>query len=127
MKTLLKAEEAALFLLSLFLFSRVGYPWWWFPLLLFAPDLVMIGYAANPRIGAYLYNAVHHRGVAIALYVAGVLASLPALQLTGLILFGHASLDRVFDYGLKYPDAFGHTHLGQLPARGRGQNPTAQE
>jgi len=124
MKTLLKAEEAALFLLSVFLFSRVGYPWWWFPLLLLAPDLGMIGYAASPRLGAYLYNAVHHRGVAIALYVAGVLASLPALQLAGLILFGHASLDRVFDYGLKHPDSFGHTHLGQLPGRGHGRKPT---
>jgi len=118
-RTLLRVEEAFFFLLSVFLFSRLGYAWWWFPLLLFTPDLGMIGYLANPRAGACLYNAVHHRGVAVTLYVAGALASLPPLQLAGLILFAHSSLDRVFEYGLKYPDAFGHTHLGVSKARGR--------
>jgi len=32
MRTLLRIEEAFLFLLSVFLFSRIGYAWWWFPL-----------------------------------------------------------------------------------------------
>ena len=113
MKSWLRVEEAFLLALSLFLFSRLDYPWWWFALLLFAPDLGMLGYLANSRLGAYLYNAVHHRAVAVSLYVAGALSRLPALQLTGLVLFAHSSLDRVFEYGLKYPDAFGHTHLGR--------------
>jgi hypothetical protein len=36
------------------------------------------------------------------------------LQLVGLILLGHSSLDRVFGYGLKYADSFRHTHLGWI-------------
>ncbi len=103
-----------MFLFSIFLFSRLDYAWWWFPVLLLTPDLSMLGYALNPKVGAWLYNFVHHRGVALAVYVAGVLLVVPSLQLAGVILFGHSSLDRVFGYGLKYPDSFQHTHLGML-------------
>jgi hypothetical protein len=113
MKTLLRIEEAFLFLLSIFLFSRIGYAWWWFPLLLFAPDIGMLGYLLNPQVGAVIYNFIHHRGVAVLLYVLGVLLSINVLQLIGTILFAHSSLDRVFHFGLKYGDRFKHTHLGE--------------
>jgi len=82
-----------------------------FPLLLFVPDIGMLGYLINTRAGAVLYNAVHHRAIAVALYIVGSLLILPVFQLAGVILFAHSSLDRVFDYGLKYSDAFRHTHL----------------
>jgi hypothetical protein len=39
---------------------------------------------------------------------------LPVMQLAGVILFGHSSMDRIFGYGLKYSDSFQHTHLGML-------------
>jgi len=113
MKTLIRIEEAFLFLLSIFLFSRIGYAWWWFPLLLFAPDVGMLGYLINPKAGAYLYNFIHHRAVAVILYVLGVLLSIGVLQLIGTMLFAHSSLDRAFHFGLKYPDRFKHTHLGE--------------
>ncbi len=113
MKTLLRIEEAFLFLLAIFLFSRTGYAWWWFPLLLFAPDAGMLGYLLNPKVGAYLYNFIHHRALAVALYVLGALLSIGILQLIGIMLFAHSSLDRVFHFGLKYEDRFEHTHLGQ--------------
>jgi hypothetical protein len=45
--------------------------------------------------------------------LGSILASQP-LQLAGLILFGHSSMDRVLGYGLKYSDSFQHTHLGML-------------
>jgi hypothetical protein len=113
MKTLLRVEEAFLFLLSIFLFSRIGYAWWWFPLLLFAPDIGTVGYLINPKAGAYFYNFIHHRAVAVILYVLGVLLSINVLQLIGTMLFAHSSLDRVFHFGLKYGDRFAHTHLGE--------------
>ena len=31
MKNLLKLEEAFMFGLSIFLFSKLDYTWWWFP------------------------------------------------------------------------------------------------
>ena len=39
---------------------------------------------------------------------------IPEFQLPGIILFGHASMDRIFGYGLKFSDNFKHTHLGNL-------------
>ena len=43
----------------------------------------------------------------------GTLHATPPLLL-GIILFGHASMDRVFGYGLKFGDNFHHTHLGWI-------------
>ena len=114
MKNLLKVEEFFLFGLSLFLFSGLDYSWGWYALLFLAPDLSMIGYLANPRVGARTYNLIHHKGLSVALYVLGYLLSVPWLMFAGTLLLGHSSLDRVFGYGLKYPDAFKNTHLGVI-------------
>jgi hypothetical protein len=114
MKNLIKLEEFLLFGLSLFLFSQLDYSWVWYALLFLAPDLSMIGYLAKPQAGAWTYNLIHHKGLAVALYVLGYLLSVPWLMFAGTILLGHSSLDRVFGYGLKYPDAFQNTHLGRI-------------
>ncbi len=124
MENLLKIEEFFLFGLVLFLFARLDYSWGAsrYLLLFLAPDLSMLGYLANPRLGAWTlrhtqggaYNLVHHKGVSVALYVLGYLLSAPWLMFAGTILLGHSSLDRVFGYGLKYPDKFRNTHLGVI-------------
>ena len=118
MNRLLKLEEAFMFGLSVFAFSRLDYAWWWFPLLFFAADLSILAYLGGPRLGATVYNLVHHKAVSITLYVSGVLIGSAPLQLAGIILFAHSSLDRVLGYGLKYPDAFQHTHLGMIGKTG---------
>jgi hypothetical protein len=114
MKLLLKLEELFLFGLALFLFAQLDYGWGLYALFFFAPDLSMIGYLANPRLGAWTYNFIHYRGLAVTLYVLGYVFSTPWLIFTGLILLGHSSLDRVFGYGLKHEDAFQNTHLEQV-------------
>lgn len=114
MKNLLKLEELFLFGLALFLFSKLDYGWGWYALWFFAPDLSMIGYLANPRIGAWTYNLIHHKALAATLYVLGVLFSIPWLAFAGTILLGHSSFDRVLGYGLKYPESFQATHLGKI-------------
>jgi len=114
MKNLLKLEELFLFGLALFLFSGLDYGWGAYALLFLAPDLSMIGYLMNPRVGAWTYNLIHHKGLSAALYVLGALTANPALMFAGTLLLGHSSLDRVFGYGLKYPDAFQNTHLGRI-------------
>ena len=114
MKTLLRLEEFLLFGFALFLFSGLDYGWGWYALLFFAPDLSMIGYLANPRFGAWTYNLIHHKGLAVALYALGSLVTVPWLMFAGTILLGHSSLDRVLDYGLKHEDAFQNTHLGRI-------------
>jgi len=114
MKTLLRIEELFLFGLSILLFSFLDFPWWLFAVLLFVPDLSMVGYVANTRIGARIYNLFHLKATAIGLYIIGSIISVPVVQLIGIILLAHTSLDRVFDFGLKYPDLFQHTHLSPV-------------
>ena len=114
MKTLVRLEELALFLFCLYLFWLLPFPWWYFPVLLFVPDLSMLGYLAGPMLGAVVYNFVHHRGLALAYYVAGALLAIPVLSLAGVIILAHSSLDRAMGYGLKLPESFNSTHLGRI-------------
>ena len=112
MKNSLKLEELLLLGLSIILFTGLDYAWWWYALLFLTPDLSMIGYLWDPRFGSWTYNLVHHKGVAVALYVLGYLLGFPTLQFAGTLLLGHSSFDRILGYGLKYPDSFQNTHLG---------------
>jgi hypothetical protein len=114
MKTSLKIEELFMFGLSIYMFSQMDYSWWWYPALLFTPDLSMIGYLANARIGSITYNFIHHKALGITLYILGLIGTIPALQLAGVMLFSHSNMDRILGYGLKYPDSFQHTHLGMI-------------
>lgn len=114
MKNSLKLEELAMFVLGIFMFGLLGYQWWWFLVLILVPDLGMVGYAFNSRAGAFAYNLFHHKGLAILLYFIGMYFSFPICQLAGVILFSHASMDRIFGYGLKYDKGFKYTHLGEI-------------
>lgn len=111
MKQLIRLEEVMIFVLSIYLFSHLDYSWWLFWGLLLVPDLGMIGYSLNTRIGAMVYNTVHHRGIQLLIYLIGAFLNIRVMMLIGIIMFAHSSLDRVFDYGLKFQDDFKHTHL----------------
>jgi hypothetical protein len=115
MKNLLRLEEALEFFLAIFLFQSLPQPGWLYAVLFLAPDVSMLGYIVNTRVGAVCYNIAHHKGLAIALYVSGVYFQMPWVAFSGLLLFGHSAFDRLLGYGLKYPDHFKHTHLGWLP------------
>lgn len=114
MKNIIKLEELGMFALSIILFNILGYSWWLFVILIFAPDISMLGYLINPKVGSITYNLFHHKGIAVLLYLIGVYTYSPFLLIAGIILFGHSSLDRFLGYGLKFSDAFKHTHLGVL-------------
>lgn len=114
MKTLIKLEELMLLVLGIFMFGLLGYQWWWFLALILTPDIGMLGYLFGKKLGAITYNLFHHKGLAIILYFVGMYFSSPIIQLAGIILFSHASLDRVFGYGLKYNKGFKYTHLGEI-------------
>ncbi|MWB94289.1 DUF4260 family protein [Flavobacterium sp. GA093] len=114
MKTIIKLEELSLFVLGIYLFSLLSYEWWWFLALILAPDLSMLGYIFGNKSGAYFYNAFHHKGIGIILYILGCYLKIEILQLSGIILFSHAAMDRMFGYGLKYETGFQDTHLGKI-------------
>lgn len=114
MKNSLRLEEIAMFAISLYAYAILGYSWWLFVLLILAPDISMLGYLVNPKAGAVAYNIFHHKGVALLIVALGLTFSVNVLLLAGVILFAHASMDRIMGYGLKYYDSFHHTHLGWI-------------
>lgn len=114
MKNLLKIEEAVMFGFSIVLFNLTDFAWWWYALLILTPDIGMIGYVVSNRIGAFTYNLFHYKALALIILCLGWYISNEWVELAGIILFGHSSLDRIFGYGLKYTDSFMHTHLGRI-------------
>jgi hypothetical protein len=116
MKTLIKLEETGIFMLSVFLLYKldIHLSWWLYVSLFFSPDIGMLGYLVNTRVGAFTYNIFHHKAVAAIVLVFGIARSDDYFLLTGLLLFAHSSFDRVLGYGLKYPDNFKHTNIGSL-------------
>lgn len=114
MGNVLKLEEAAMFVLCLYALSLFHVSWWIYPLVLIAPDISFVGYTAGNKAGAACYNVFHHKGIAIAIFLAGFILKNEWLQIIGIILFGHSSMDRTLGYGLKLNDGFKYTHLGVL-------------
>ena len=114
MKTTLKLEELAQFLLGIVLFSQLDFPWWVFLALILLPDIGMFGYLINTKIGSIAYNLFHNKAIAIAIILLGMFFLGEMYTLVGVILFSHAAMDRIFGYGLKYPDSFKNTHLGRI-------------
>lgn len=56
MNILLKLEYTAFLTLGILAFSQTGYSWWWFAGLFLAPDLSMLGYTLNNKVGAFCYT-----------------------------------------------------------------------
>lgn len=114
MKFILKLEEFAMLLLGILAFSFLSFSWWWFLVLILVPDIGMLGYLFGSKAGAISYNVFHHKGLAVLIGITGVYLISSYLQLAGIILFSHASLDRILGYGLKYEKGFKFTHLGEI-------------
>ena len=114
MKTLLKLEELAMLAVSMLLFQLLDMDWWLYAAFFFAPDIGMLGYLVNTKIGAATYNLTHHKAIGIALMFLGSIWMVDVLYFAGIIIIGHASFDRILGYGLKHTDNFKHTHLGWI-------------
>jgi hypothetical protein len=114
MKTVIQLEELAMLGISIYALYFLKVEWWIYPLLLLAPDISMLGYLAGNKVGAISYNLFHHKAIAIFLFLIGFINHNYTLEITGLILFGHSSMDRMLGYGLKYFTGFQFTHLGQI-------------
>ncbi len=122
MKTLLRLEELAQFLLIVLVLVMKGVAWWVYPLLLLGPDVSMLGYLIDTRVGAVCYNIAHHKGIALlvlfvgfAIEIGNMLTNVnSAFVIAGLVLYGHSCMDRALGYGLKFSDDFKHTHLGWI-------------
>lgn len=113
-RTFLRVEGLVLLVAAVGAFAATEQPWWLLPVVLFLPDVVMVGYARSSRLGALLYNLGHSYPAPAALGAASVLADAPLAQALALIWFAHIGMDRVLGYGLKYDTDFKDTHLGRI-------------
>lgn len=111
---LLHAEGAVAAVAAVTLYFHLGYPWWLLVVLALAPDFSMLGYLGGPVAGAIVYDLAHTYAVPVALGVVGVLAGADFPVQVALIWVTHIGVDRAIGYGLKYPTAFGDTHLQRV-------------
>ncbi|MDT7547991.1 MAG: hypothetical protein QOE84_385 [Actinomycetota bacterium] len=112
---ILRSEGLVLFAAALAAyFTELDEPFWLVPLLLFAPDLFMVGYARSTRTGAAFYNFAHSYPAPALLGAVAVATSNHLWQAVALVWLAHIGMDRALGYGLKYDDSFKHTHLGSI-------------
>jgi hypothetical protein len=113
-RSLLRIEGLALLAGATWLYaSNWGGSWWLYVILFFAPDLSFLAYLAGPKIGAWVYNALHSTVLPLTLLMVA-LAHLPHLLSVALIWLAHIGFDRALGYGLKYEAGFAFTHLGRI-------------
>ncbi len=105
-------------MLAVVLFAWSDLSWWWFAVLLLAPDLSMVGYLKDatgrsrrlqPRTLVVVARAAPGRRNPDAV--------VPLLIGAGSIWLAHIGMDRALGYGLKLEDGFTHTHLGLIGRR----------
>ncbi len=113
-KLLLHLEGLTVLATAVTLYAQGHHSWWLFAALILAPDLAMLGYLVNPRIGAISYNLFHNYVVILLFLGLGYFSGSSWLLAIGLIWLAHAGMDRFAGYGLKYSDRFKHTHLNEV-------------
>jgi hypothetical protein len=113
-RTWLRIEGLAAFIAGLAIYGANGGAWLLVVPLLLVPDLSMVGYLRDPRLGAFTYNLVHTWASGLAVLGLGVWSGTGWLILAGAILVAHVGMDRAAGYGLKLPSAFHDTHMGRI-------------
>lgn len=113
-RMILMLEGFALFVVCIYAYAKLGLSWWLFGALILAPDIGMIGYLRNARLGAQLYNTFHVTALPIGIGAWGYAWSEPLAMAIALIWLAHIGMDRMLGYGLKYETGFTDTHLGRI-------------
>lgn len=112
--TLLKLEGLAVFLLALALYWQQPFSWPLFWTTVLLPDIALLGYLVNAKVGARMYNITHSKLLPSALAVVAIVTANALFSALALIWFVHIGADRMLGYGLKYPEGFKVTHLGAI-------------
>ncbi|MGL4612172.1 MAG: DUF4260 domain-containing protein [Trueperaceae bacterium] len=109
-----RLEGLTLFVAGVYAWFALGGNGWLFLLLLLSPDVSMLGYTVNARVGAALYNLAHNYTLPALCVALGLWLDVSALTLGGVLILTHIGLDRMLGYGLKLPSGFRNTHLGKI-------------
>lgn len=114
-RTVLQLEGAAVLAASVWAyFFQTDAGWVLFAVLILAPDLSMVGFIKDTRLGAITYNLMHNYVLALGVIVGGLASGAGTVTALGLILSAHVGMDRSLRYGLKYATGFKDTHMGRV-------------
>src|SRR5688572_25058568 len=105
-RIILALEGLALFVGSIVLYAYYGGNGWMFVLLLLVPDVAMVGYMVNTRVGAVSYNLIHTSSLPLILGIASLVFNWSLGLHLALIWLAHIGMDRTVGYGLKYSTEF---------------------
>ena len=103
MKIIIRLEEGAMAALAIFVISRMnmGLSWWIYVLLFLSPDISFTGFVFGEKTGHAVYNLFHFKAFAIILWTAGMILNMEYMTLAGLMMFAHASFDRLAGFNLR--------------------------
>ncbi len=112
---LLRIEEALLLTATLFAYQHLHFSWLLFAILFLTPDLFMLGYLVNARLGASNLQPRPHPHPPCSPSCSSATSSTGTYpQQLALIWTAHIALDRLLGFGLKYPTFFKDTHLQHI-------------
>ena len=111
---ILKSEAFVFFIASLIAYSLTGSGWWFFLIFLLVPDLFMVGYVKDSKLGALIYNIGHSYITPFILLGIFLLFHSLVLLPISIIWIAHISMDRMLGFGLKLDTNFKDTHLGVI-------------
>ena len=113
-KTLLHLEGLAVFILCMYEYCYFDFSWILFVVLILAPDIAMLGFLFNNKIGAIVYNIFHTYLTTISVMIIGLITVQTTILAIGLIWTAHIGMDRTVGFGLKYATNFKDTHLNRV-------------
>ncbi len=111
---LLRLEGVAIFGFALMAYEFMGFPWGFFILVFFLPDLSWPAYFHSPKAGAILYNTMHSYILPLMLFAYGFFVSSSIANQLAIVWIAHIGFDRALGFGLKYGRGFRYTHFGKL-------------
>ncbi|KOY81454.1 DUF4260 domain-containing protein [Lysinibacillus macroides] len=107
-------EYLIAFTLTAFFYGRLDFSWLSFIMFILLPDISMLGYLWNTKIGALFYNIGHSYVFPALLMMIAFMTSTTIFLIAALIWLAHIFLDRALGYGLKYDEGFKKTHLQRI-------------
>ncbi|MGE7889544.1 DUF4260 domain-containing protein [Bacillus cereus] len=113
-KRIVHFEGLVVLLATIYAYSIYEFSWIIFWVFLLAPDLSMLAYGINNRVGANIYNLFHTYIISILIAIIGIFFKIDTVIMIGLIWTAHIGMDRMFGYGLKYEKDFKDTHIQRL-------------
>lgn len=114
LRKIISMEYLIAFLVSIFFYWHFEFSFLYFVLFLLLPDISMLGYIINTKVGALFYNIGHSLVVPAILLILGFVTVSAPLLMASIIWLAHIFLDRALGFGLKYAAAFTKTHLQQV-------------